>query len=277
MKKEILRLTTAQFAKLHQVNKRTLHYYDGIGLFSPKYKGENDYRYYDYSQSMDFEFIRMLKEINLSIREIKELVQEFHEEKFLETMEMKQKEIDEKIKTLRRVKSILSQKQEQLLFCRDIKDLDIRVVNFKKEDLLTAPYKFESDDFMEVFRYVQDTWTPEQYRNGIGSYISLEKAKAGQFENYDGLYSPVLKREKSSRIIKRPGGAYLCGYLRGPWSRLSVLYEKMFDYASEHSLQLVGYAYEKGINDFMICGEEDYVTQVAVKIQDELTVTRGRE
>lgn len=27
------RLTTAQFAKLHEVNKRTLHYYDDIGLF----------------------------------------------------------------------------------------------------------------------------------------------------------------------------------------------------------------------------------------------------
>lgn len=28
MNKEIFHLTTAQFAKLHNVNKRTLHYYD---------------------------------------------------------------------------------------------------------------------------------------------------------------------------------------------------------------------------------------------------------
>lgn len=35
MIKEIKRLTTAQFAKLHEVNKRTLHYYDEIGLFHP--------------------------------------------------------------------------------------------------------------------------------------------------------------------------------------------------------------------------------------------------
>lgn len=56
MKKEMIKLTIAQFAKLHNVNKRTLHYYDHIGLFSPAYKGENGYRYYDYSQSIDFEF-----------------------------------------------------------------------------------------------------------------------------------------------------------------------------------------------------------------------------
>ena len=30
-----IRLTTAQFAQLHGINKRTLHYYDAIGLFSP--------------------------------------------------------------------------------------------------------------------------------------------------------------------------------------------------------------------------------------------------
>ena len=30
MRKEIKRLTTAQFARLHEVNKRTLHYYDEI-------------------------------------------------------------------------------------------------------------------------------------------------------------------------------------------------------------------------------------------------------
>ena len=33
MKKELRPLTTAQFAKLHEVNRRTLHYYDEIGIF----------------------------------------------------------------------------------------------------------------------------------------------------------------------------------------------------------------------------------------------------
>ena len=84
MKKEMIKLTTAQFARLHHVNKRTLHYYDNIGLFSPAHKGENGYRYYDYTQSIEFEFIRMLKEINLSISEIQKLVHSFNTEDFLQ-------------------------------------------------------------------------------------------------------------------------------------------------------------------------------------------------
>lgn len=43
MKRKSIKLTTSQFAKLHEVNKRTLHYYDSIGLFSPIEKGENNY------------------------------------------------------------------------------------------------------------------------------------------------------------------------------------------------------------------------------------------
>lgn len=56
MKKAVKRLmTTARFAKLHKLNKRILHYFDEIGLFRPLTKTNYDYRYYDGSQSIDFE------------------------------------------------------------------------------------------------------------------------------------------------------------------------------------------------------------------------------
>lgn len=268
MKKEMIKLTIAQFAKLHNVNKRTLHYYDHIGLFSPAYKGENGYRYYDYSQSIDFEFIRMLKEINLSIEEIKQFVHSFDEEDFLQTIVHKQKDIDEEIKKLKRVKAVLAQKQGQLLLCRQVSDMEIQMVEQKAEYLRTVPYQFEDDDFMNVFQYVQDTWAPEQYRAGVGSYISLEKVKTKQFDKYDGLYSPVMKSERKENVMIKPSGLYLCGYLEGPWGRLPALYEKMFDYADKRQLHLTGYAFERGINDFTIASEDEYITQVAIKIKD---------
>ncbi len=38
MKDENYKFTTGEFAKLNGINKRTLHYYDEIGLFSPAIK-----------------------------------------------------------------------------------------------------------------------------------------------------------------------------------------------------------------------------------------------
>ena len=53
MMREEMLFTTGQFAKMHHLNKRTLHYYDEIGLFSPVKKGDNEYRYYTYMQSLN--------------------------------------------------------------------------------------------------------------------------------------------------------------------------------------------------------------------------------
>ena len=40
MRQNTVKMTTAQFAELHGVNRRTLHYYDDIGLFPPAKRGK---------------------------------------------------------------------------------------------------------------------------------------------------------------------------------------------------------------------------------------------
>ena len=67
MKNKKYLYTTGQFAKLNGVNKRTLHYYDEIGLFSPEIKGENGYRYYTCFQTVQLELILILRKIGLDV------------------------------------------------------------------------------------------------------------------------------------------------------------------------------------------------------------------
>lgn len=43
--------TIGQFAKMHEINKKTLMWYDEIGLLKPAVVKENGYRYYNYQQS----------------------------------------------------------------------------------------------------------------------------------------------------------------------------------------------------------------------------------
>ena len=81
--------TAGQFARLHHLNKRTLHYYDDIGLFSPAYKGRNGYRYYTYQQSGELESILALRELNMSIGEIKEYLNRPTAQRFIELSEKK--------------------------------------------------------------------------------------------------------------------------------------------------------------------------------------------
>ena len=66
----------------------------------------------------------------------------------------------------------------------------------------------------------------------------------------------------------KPAGRYLSGYQRGKWERLPEVYEKMLTYAKTHELELTGYVYEMGLNEFAIHKPEDYMTQVMVLIRE---------
>ena len=59
--------SSGEFAKLTGVNKRTLHYYNEIGLFRPEIIGENGYHYYTCFQFTELELILTLRKIGLSI------------------------------------------------------------------------------------------------------------------------------------------------------------------------------------------------------------------
>lgn len=268
MKKDNLRLTAAQFAQLHGVNKRTLHYYDDIGLFSPRERGENGYRYYDAAQSMDFEYIRMLKELNMSIEQIADYYAAPSADKFLHIAEQKQKEIDLQIEKLQAVGKVLSDMKEKTEFCQKLKEQKICVEKRNPTELYLLPFDFADDDLTKAFLYIKDKWSIEQMRMGIGSFISLDKVKRGDFEKYDGLFSPVL-RSGGEPSITLPAGNYLCGWQTGLWDKLPNLYEAMLDYAERHGLRLTGCAYEQGINEFTISSPEQYTTKITIKIDGE--------
>ena len=121
---------------------------------------------------------------------------------------------------------------------------------------------------MKVFEYIQSIWSPEQYRAGVGCYLSLDKIQAGQFDKYDGLYTVIAEHRKKNGFMIKTKGAYLCGYLKGGWGRLPELYEKMLSYADKHGLRLTGYSFERELTDYMIADEAEYFTQVMIKIAE---------
>lgn len=61
---------TGEFARMLSVEKSVLIYYDRIGLFCPVHMDGNGYRCYSAEQTRDFHFIRLLRDLGLSLDEI---------------------------------------------------------------------------------------------------------------------------------------------------------------------------------------------------------------
>ena len=269
---EIIKLTVSQFAKLHNVNKRTLHYYDEIGIFSPDYKGENGYRYYDYMQGVDFEYIKMLKELNMGLDEIKRYIDNPNEEDFKEIAEVKIKEIDQEIRTLNRRREVLEDKLNKLNKCDDLrKKNSVKVIECEEQKFFYTSFKFEDDDLKQLISHIKDVWTVDEYCKGIGSFISVDKIQRGEFEEYDGLFIEMLddmESKNTKNTIIKPKGKYICAYHMGDWDTLPNFYGEIVKYAEENNLTLVGYSFEIGMNDFAISDMEDYITQIMIRVEE---------
>ena len=266
---EIIKLTVSQFAKLHNVNKRTLHYYDEIGIFSPDYKGENGYRYYDYMQGVDFEYIKMLKELNMGLDEIKRYIDNPNEEDFKEIAEVKIKEIDQEIRTLNRRREVLEDKLNKLNKCDDLrKKNSVKVIECEEQKFFYTSFKFEDDDLKQLISHIKDVWTVDEYCKGIGSFISVDKIQRGEFEEYDGLFIEMLDDIDSDNMIIKPKGKYICAYHMGDWDTLPDFYGEIVKYAEENNLTLVGYSFEIGMNDFAISDMKDYITQIMIRVEE---------
>lgn len=273
MKKSLPYFTAGQFAGLHHLNKRTLHYYDDIGLFSPAYKAQNGYRYYTYRQSAELENILALRELGMSIDEIKNYLKYPGADAFLEIAAQKLQEIDAQIKRLQKLKFMMEEKQKALALCGQIYDGCIKTVCLPKRFFLLTPAAFQETaltDMAHVMAHLETAWACNACKTGCGSYLALDKVKQGHFQTYDGLFTQVNKPCKGSKVQVRPQGAYLCGYCIGSWDKIPALYQKMLDYAAANNLKLQGNCYEMGLNEFAISSEEEYVTQIEIQCESEV-------
>ena len=268
MNKNNLYFTLGEFAKLHGINKRTLHYYDDIALFSPDHKGENGYRYYTYKQSMELVTILSFREIGMSIKEIQRYFDDPTTESFISLADMKVAEIDKTIKRLMALKKMFLKNNELLNLSQTVLDEQIDVVELGASYLFMTAFPVEFDDTDDessvptVLEHLKSSWDISTFKISCGSFISLEKIIQEDFEYYDGLFTEIDTYKKN--LYTKPKGKYLRGFSVGDWDKLPNLYRKMMAFAEENSLQLGEYAFERGINEVSSSNSSEYITEVTI-------------
>lgn len=66
--------TTNQLAKMAGITRRTLHYYDEIGLLKPSQVGENGYRYYAADALLRLQQILFYRELEMPLEQIRSMM-----------------------------------------------------------------------------------------------------------------------------------------------------------------------------------------------------------
>lgn len=130
--------TTGELAKLCGVTVRTVQYYDQRGILIPSELSEGGRRVYSDSELKRMKIICFLRELDLSIEAISQILQEEHPEKLLSLLIEQQDKLlsdeigkkKEKLAKLRELKNELASKDQCSL--ESISDMTIRMKDKKK-------------------------------------------------------------------------------------------------------------------------------------------------
>lgn len=102
-------MTTAEFAKLCHVEKRTLFFYDEIGLLKPERVLENRYRLYGMNQYRKMDMLKALQSTGMSLEEIKTLMNSTDRKETLHAYRTQTQQLKEKIAAMQDTLSYLEE------------------------------------------------------------------------------------------------------------------------------------------------------------------------
>ena len=247
-------------------------WYDETGLLKPACIKENGYRYYSYQQSAALETILMLRELNVSLDEIKQFMENRTIDNFASLLQEKITELNQTISHLRSIQKILINQQQDMDMLRSLDIAEISLVE-KQSRYLVAVDMAENLSFeQEIERVIAETKKHQLRRLHDASYgamLPVEHLYQGKFSEYSAIYIempfPVSKRG----LHLQPAGTYLRAFCKGNWEKLPERYKEILAYAKKQGTTLCGYAYETGINELVIDSIDDYITQIEIPIKPE--------
>lgn len=262
--------TIGQFANMHGINKKTLMWYDEIGLFKPAdIDSENGYRRYNYMQSSMLETILLLRELDLPINEIQNFMKNRSAESLEILLKDKISELDKKIAHLKELKNTVLNHHRNMTTLMTMNLHEITIVEKEKRSLITVDISGDISFDKEVETVMAETRAAGLRRLHDASYgtmISAEDLYKGKFNNYSKLFIDMPFPVKQEGLHLQRGGKYLRAFYKGAWEGLPLKYQEILDYAKKHGLKLTGFSYETGINENVIDKIEDYVTQIEIPV-----------
>ena len=264
-------LTTGQMAHLHEISKRTLQYYDEIGLFSPAIRQDNGYRFYTYSQCQTLEIILTLEELGMKLKDIGHYLAHKSPKNLANLLVERQAHLRQKIRELQLLDTILSE-QLGALHCVDAQTPGVVYEIYQaKERLLVTPPLTASDDrtvYQAIASTLKSTDDRHLYCHLFGSLLTEDAWRHQDYTAYSQYYFKSVDSIPSAYCLIKPAGDYLCINWQGDYASLPMAYERLFAYATAHNLILTGDAYENGLQDDLATPDpKAFITQLMIRIQ----------
>lgn len=259
------------FAKLARTTKDTLVHYDKIGLLSPAFRGENNYRYYSGDQLTVVNLIRTFQNLGMSLTEIKELGNHRTPESIEEIFKKQSEDIEKKIGDWVQAKTLLTTLQGIMHSARNIDENEITVKFCSEEAIILGDLndynggKNEYDALFEFYHSMKKNNPDINFNYPVWGMFEKDRIQKGDWNGPDRyyLYNPEGTDRKSA-------GFYAIGYTHGRYGQCGPLYKKMMEYIDSNNYEISGNTYEEYLfNEISVIEKENYLIRVMIGVREK--------
>jgi DNA-binding transcriptional MerR regulator len=258
-------LSVKEFSKFAGIEQTTLRYWDGIGLFSPvKRNEENNYRCYAPQQITAVNFIAVLSSLGIPLKTIGEIEHERTPENIMDLIERQENQLDMEMRRLRESYSVIHRLRDLIKIGLRADPSKITVTTLEEMHYIPGPpNEFANDKyFYETFmRFCQGA---KQMRINLGYPVG------GCFASFESFCQAPSQpcffiSVDPTGYDKRPAGEYLTGFTYGYYGEMGDLPERMAAYAQAHDLLLSGPLYVVYLHDEVCIREPSlYLSRASV-------------
>jgi len=260
-------LSISEFSEWTGIPRSALIYYDKEGLFRPAYRGENNYRYYTYLQTITVNLITTLRRIGVPLETISTLMRNRTPDDLLELLSSKERDITHEIQQLLDAGKVITVFNNHIRKGLTADHDKISVAHLESEAfILGPPNDYTGDEtFYNAFqRYCQDL----EKKGG-----NLHYPMGGWWACMDDFLKNPVRPPRFFSVDpygcqQKKAGRYLVGYNRGFYGEIGDLPERLVAFARENGLEFGGPMFNIFLLDEISVIEPDkYLMQASVLLK----------
>lgn len=239
-------MTISQFAKLVGTTRRTLIFYDQKGIFTPIKTLDNGYRYYDYSQIYQMNLILGLRELGLSIEEIKDYQDDNSSEALNKKLSELREKVSRRIKNLQQVLNMLDKKESDNTQLTNVEFYVVKECYLPTKEFWCSDFKAdcsEQEIAQAYSRFYQELGAGIMANNMLSGFLTdLPQAPANKYADagFRIIKEKSFDRQVNVPIINRPQGEYVVVKVKNDGEGIEKGLAAIRSYVRQHSLNISG-------------------------------------
>jgi DNA-binding transcriptional MerR regulator len=267
--------TIGEFADLFGVSKQTLFYYEKNQIFVPRFVKANGYRYYSLDQYFVFEIIITLRKTGLSLKKIKEYVDNRSIGSLQNLLANKALEYDLQIELLQRNRKSLLILLDNLQLAATVTKCRITLEECGAEYFIATPFIADNSAIKNQIHQIASHNLPFAKsellsEHFMGYIVPRENLLPTSLRTITQIFTRLSHPDEYSGVQQKPAGLYAKiitpdGYHTG----YPAAIEKLLEFIHRNSLTISGNAYIQQLKNYWATqNPQEYVTQIAIPVDE---------